>query len=199
MELRSFESKILYFNGMYKLPVAPYPTTYKVAEDEMQNRPIEGEVGQTVRGKDYVIQRIVGFIKTLEGELAESIDIIERMRTGVTKVTVAGNEVITTYSEMDFLVDMADWLGDMIVYCASEMAKYGIPQKETLDEIMKSNFSKLNLDGSVNYDATGKVLKGPAYFKPEPQIRLVLEGIVARANKAGQTMIKESDKDGTSS
>jgi hypothetical protein len=40
---------------------------------------------------------------------------------------------------------------------------------------MDSNFSKKQADGSVLKDEHGKVQKGPAYWKPEPQIKELLK------------------------
>ena len=71
---------------------------------------------------------------------------------------------------------IADVLGDIIVYCRSEALKYGIPLEEVLDIIMDSNESKLGADGKPIYDANGKFLKGPNYWKPEPKIKSMLEG-----------------------
>ena len=79
-------------------------------------------------------------------------------------------------SAADVAVAIADVLGDIIVYCRSEALKYGIPLEEVLDIIMDSNESKLGADGKPIYDANGKFLKGPNYWKPEPKIKSMLEG-----------------------
>ena len=78
-------------------------------------------------------------------------------------------------SPADVAVAIADVLGDIIVYCRSEALKYGIPLEEVLDIIMDSNESKLDADGKPIYDANGKFLKGPNYWKPEPKIKALLE------------------------
>jgi predicted HAD superfamily Cof-like phosphohydrolase len=70
---------------------------------------------------------------------------------------------------------LADLLGDIQVYCASEMRKFGLPQDDVLSIIMQSNFSKLGADGKPIYDERGKVQKGPGYWKPEPKISAMLE------------------------
>ena len=44
-----------------------------------------------------------------------------------------------------------------------------------LNIIMDSNESKLGADGLPIYNADGKVLKGPNYWKPEPALRKMLE------------------------
>ena len=75
----------------------------------------------------------------------------------------------------DIAVAIADVLGDIIVYCRSEALKYGLPLEDVLDVIMDSNESKLGADGKPIYDANGKFLKGPNYWKPEPKIRALLE------------------------
>ena len=70
---------------------------------------------------------------------------------------------------------IADLLGDVIVYCRSEALKYGLPLEDVLDVIMDSNESKLGADGNPIYDANGKFLKGPNYWKPEPRIKALLQ------------------------
>jgi predicted HAD superfamily Cof-like phosphohydrolase len=75
---------------------------------------------------------------------------------------------------------MADLLGDVIVYCRSEALKYGLPLEDVLDIIMDSNESKLGADGKPIYDANGKFLKGPDYWKPEPKIKALLEKAASR-------------------
>jgi len=49
-----------------------------------------------------------------------------------------------------------------------------LPLEEVLDVIMDSNESKLGADGRPIYDANGKFLKGPAYWRPEPKIKALL-------------------------
>ena len=78
-------------------------------------------------------------------------------------------------SPADIAVALADVLGDITVYCRSEALKYGLPLEAVLDIIMDSNESKLDTDGNPIYDANGKFLKGPNYWKPEPRIKALLE------------------------
>jgi len=106
------------------------------------------------------VGRLSGFKATLMDEVHEIDDIVALAKNGATPV--------------DILVAMADLLGDIIVYCRSEALKYGLPLEEVLDVIMDSNESKLGADGKPIYDANGKFLKGPGYWKPEPKIRELL-------------------------
>ena len=82
------------------------------------------------------------------------------------------------------LTDLADWLGDIMVYCASEMRKYGIRSDDILRIIMASNFSKLGPDGKPIYDERGKVMKGPNYWQPESMIERCLKAQIRQAEKA---------------
>ena len=75
---------------------------------------------------------------------------------------------------LEVLTMLADLLGDIQVYCASEMAKSGLPLDQVLSIIMQSNFSKLGADGLPIYDERGKVMKGPNYWKPEPKLQAML-------------------------
>jgi hypothetical protein len=106
--------------------------------------------------------RLAKFKKTLIDEVHEIDEIIALAAGGGTPADVA--------------TAIADVLGDIIVYCRSEALKYGLPLEEVLEIIMDSNASKLGADGKPIYDANGKFLKGPGYWKPEPRIRALLEG-----------------------
>jgi NTP pyrophosphatase (non-canonical NTP hydrolase) len=107
-----------------------------------------------------VADRLAKFKATLMDEVHEIDEIVKLSKGGGAPVDVA--------------VAIADLLGDVIVYCRSEALKYGLPLEEVLDVIMDSNESKLGADGKPIYDANGKFLKGPNYWKPEPKIRTLL-------------------------
>ena len=108
-----------------------------------------------------VAQRLVKFKATLLDEVHEIDEIVELSKNGG--------------SAADIAVALADLLGDIMVYCRSEALKYGLPLEDVLDIIMDSNESKLDADGKPIYDANGKFLKGPNYWKPEPKIKALLE------------------------
>ncbi len=107
-----------------------------------------------------VVERLKAFKSILGEELSEIDEIIEAAERQAPSL-----EVLTM---------LADLLGDIQVYCASEMAKFGLPLDEVLAIIMQSNFSKLGADGKPIYDERGKVQKGPDYWKPEPKIHALL-------------------------
>ena len=108
-------------------------------------------------------------------------DVADRLRKFKATLLDEGHEIddIVGQAErgaapLDLAVAIADLLGDVIVYCRSEALKYGIPLEAVLQIIMDSNASTLGADGKPIYDANGKFLKGPNYWKPEPKIRALL-------------------------
>lgn len=115
---------------------------------------------------DDVASRLTKFKATLMDEVHEIDEIVALVQKGA--------------APAEILVAIADLLGDVIVYCRSEALKYGLPLEEVLDVIMDSNESKLGADGKPIYDANGKFLKGPNYWKPEPRIRALLEQQTSR-------------------
>ena len=108
-----------------------------------------------------VSDRLMKFKATLMDEVHEIDEIVKLAKDGAATADIA--------------VAIADLLGDIVVYCRSEALKYGLPLEEVLDVIMDSNESKLGADGKPIYDANGKFLKGPNYWKPEPKIKVLLE------------------------
>lgn len=96
----------------------------------------------------------------------------------ITEEIDEGQKIIDEYSNtesIDTLTEIADWLGDIIVYTTSEATKYGLDLNEILKIIMESNFSKLDKNRKPIYDSRNKVLKGQNYFRPEPKIKKSLE------------------------
>ena len=108
-----------------------------------------------------VAERLTKFKATLLDEVHEIDEIVQLSNNGGAPIDIA--------------VAIADLLGDIIVYCRSEALKYGLPLEAVLDVIMDSNESKLGADGKPIYDANGKFLKGPNYWKPEPRIKALLQ------------------------
>ena len=112
---------------------------------------------------ENVAERLVKFKATLLDEVHEIDEIVQLANSGA--------------SANDVAVAIADVLGDIMVYCRSEALKYGLPLEDVLDIIMDSNESKLGADGKPIYDANGKFLKGPNYWKPEPKIKALLDSL----------------------
>mgnify|MGYP003352891240 CR=1 FL=1 len=119
--------------------------------------------------------RIKNFMDILNEEVQEGNDLLSSM-------DFYSHDEIPTLSNED-AAELADWLGDIIIYCASEARRWGIPLDKTLKIIMESNFSKLDEYGNPIYDERGKVLKGPNYWKPEPKLTKMLSKPKTKKNK----------------
>jgi predicted HAD superfamily Cof-like phosphohydrolase len=155
-----FDWAIHKMNSMYNLAINDTPTLNNL--------------------KEQPSTRLKGFLKTLQDELDEGKDILKEMevldqfKSKHDQETLSFREQDITKKEQEILVNLADWLGDMIVYIKSEALKYGIPLDAVLTCIMGSNFTKLGEDGKPIMNLDGKVLKGPNFEPPEKYIHATL-------------------------
>jgi len=62
--------------------------------------------------------------------------------------------------------EVADALTDILYVTYGAGHAFGINLDECFDEVQKSNMSKLGPEGKPIYNESGKVMKGPNYFKP---------------------------------
>ena len=67
------------------------------------------------------------------------------------------------------LKEVADALTDILYVTYGAGHAFGIDLDKCFDEVQASNMSKLGLDGKPIYNDSGKVMKGPNYFKPNLQ------------------------------
>lgn len=141
----NFKQQVEQFNAMYKLPAYGVPIISMM---------------EFLTPDDFVT-RLRQFKLIMLEELDEVEDLIMAVEKGAT--------------EVEILTELADWLGDLQVYCASEMLKFGLDNDAILHIIMSSNMSKLDENGNPIYDARGKVMKGPGYWRPEPAIKSYIE------------------------
>jgi predicted HAD superfamily Cof-like phosphohydrolase len=116
---------------------------------------------------------------------------IKQFHSILTEEINEAHEIDVTKRNVEVATELADLLGDLIVYCASEARRWGIPLEGVLNIIMDSNFSKLGADGKPLYDERGKIMKGPGYWKPEPKIKDLL--IAEELQRAGSAPM---DRDG---
>lgn len=154
----NFQEALVAFNNMYGMQVSKAPTVISA-------------------------QRLKDFKQILLDEVNEIDVIINKMGTyeSVAKLNRQSAEdgLSIDWSnkgemQAEIQTDLADLLGDIQVYCGSEMVKWGLPVDATLRVIMESNMSKLGADGKPIISANGKLEKGPNYWKPEPVLKEVL-------------------------
>ena len=64
------------------------------------------------------------------------------------------------------ILEVADALTDILYVTYGAGHAFGIDLDNCFDEVQRSNMSKLDKNGKPIYNESGKVMKGPMYFKP---------------------------------
>ena len=107
------------------------------------------------------------FMKTFGQDVKDkpsfSTDKINKLRIDLIKEELA--ELIEAMKNKD-LVEVADALTDILYVTYGAGHSFGINLDKCFDEVQNSNMSKLDDNGKPIYNETGKVMKGPNYFKP---------------------------------
>ena len=65
------------------------------------------------------------------------------------------------------LLEVADALTDILYVTYGAGHAFGIDLDKCFEEVQNSNMSKLGENGEPIYNDSGKVMKGPNYFKPD--------------------------------
>jgi predicted HAD superfamily Cof-like phosphohydrolase len=63
--------------------------------------------------------------------------------------------------------EVADALTDILYVTYGAGHAFGLDLDKCFEEVQNSNMSKLGRDGKPIYNESGKVMKGPNYFKPD--------------------------------
>ena len=74
---------------------------------------------------------------------------------------------LKTAMEDKNMSEVADALTDILYVTYGAGHAYGINLDKCFEEVQSSNMSKLDEDGKPIYSESGKVMKGPKYFKPD--------------------------------
>ena len=64
------------------------------------------------------------------------------------------------------ILEVADALTDILYVTYGAGHAFGIDLDKCFEEVQQSNMSKLDKNGKPIYNESGKVMKGPSYFKP---------------------------------
>ena len=75
------------------------------------------------------------------------------------------DELTKAMDEKD-LLEVADALTDILYVTYGAGHAFGIDLDKCFDEVQNSNMSKLDENGKPIYNDSGKVMKGPNYYKP---------------------------------
>jgi len=107
------------------------------------------------------------FMKTFGQEVKSkpsfSTDKINKLRIDLIKEEL--DELKEAMDNND-LLEVADALTDILYVTYGAGHAFGIDLDKCFDEVQNSNMSKLGEDGEPIYNESGKVMKGPNYFKP---------------------------------
>jgi predicted HAD superfamily Cof-like phosphohydrolase len=107
------------------------------------------------------------FMKTFGQEVKNkpsfSADKINKLRIDLIKEEL---EELTEAMKNKDLVEVADALTDILYVTYGAGHAFGINLDKCFDEVQNSNMSKLDENGKPIYNESGKVMKGPDYFKP---------------------------------
>jgi predicted HAD superfamily Cof-like phosphohydrolase len=108
------------------------------------------------------------FMKTFGQEVKTkpslSSDKINKLRIDLIKEEL---EELTEAMQKKDLLEVADALTDILYVTYGAGHAFGINLDECFNEVQNSNMSKLGKDGKPIYNESGKVMKGPSYFKPD--------------------------------
>lgn len=75
-------------------------------------------------------------------------------------------ELSDAYAADDF-VEMVDAWADLIYVIYGAAMVHGVDLDAVMQEVQRSNMSKLSAEGKPLYREDGKVLKGPGFFAPD--------------------------------
>ena len=107
------------------------------------------------------------FMKTFGQEVKTkpsfSTDKINKLRIDLIKEEL---QELTEAMDSKDLLEVADALTDILYVTYGAGHAFGIDLDKCFDEVQDSNMSKLGENGEPIYNESGKVMKGPNYFKP---------------------------------
>ena len=107
------------------------------------------------------------FMKTFGQEVKDkpafSTDKINKLRIDLIKEEL---EELTEAMKNKDLLEVADALTDILYVTYGAGHALGIDLDKCFDEVQNSNMSKLDENGNPIFNESGKVMKGPNYFKP---------------------------------
>jgi predicted HAD superfamily Cof-like phosphohydrolase len=108
------------------------------------------------------------FMKTFGQEVKTkpsfSSDKINKLRIDLIKEEL---QELTEAMQKKDLLEVADALTDILYVAYGAGHAFGINLDACFNEVQNSNMSKLGKDGKPIYNESGKVMKGPNYFKPD--------------------------------
>ena len=108
------------------------------------------------------------FMKTYGQEIKDKAEFSDA-KTNKLRIDLIKEELeeLTQAMNDKNLLEVADALTDILYVTYGAGHAFGIDLDKCFDEVQNSNMSKLGEDGKPIYNESGKVMKGPNYFKPD--------------------------------
>ena len=104
------------------------------------------------------------FGQEVKNQASFSSDKINKLRYDLIKEEL--DEFKAALENKDIL-EVADALTDILYVTYGAGHAFGIDLDKCFDEVQNSNMSKLDDKGKPIFNESGKVMKGPKYFKPD--------------------------------
>ncbi len=113
-------------------------------------------------------EKVKQFMETFGQEVKTKASFSEE-KTNQLRLDLISEEVEELKNAMESkdLLEVADALTDILYVTYGAGHAFGINLDKCFDEVQNSNMSKLGPDGNPIYNESGKVMKGPDYFKPD--------------------------------
>ena len=107
------------------------------------------------------------FMKTFGQEVKSKTDFaIDKINELRVNLIVEELEELKVAVKNKDLKETVDALTDILYVTYGAGHAFGVDLDKCFEEVQKSNMSKLDEDGKPIYNESGKVMKGPNYFKP---------------------------------
>ena len=113
-------------------------------------------------------EKVRKFMETFGQDIKEKAEFPEQKITSLRYDLIAEelSEFKQAIDNRD-IKEVADALTDILYVTYGAGHAFGIDLDRCFQEVQNSNMSKLGEDGKPIYNSSGKVMKGPNYFKPD--------------------------------
>ena len=113
-------------------------------------------------------EQVKKFMQTIGQEIKENAEFpserITKLRTDLIDEELSELRIAIKNKNIR---EVADALTDILYVTYGAGHSFGINLDDCFNEVQRSNMSKLGSDGKPIYNESGKVMKGPNYFKPD--------------------------------
>ena len=112
-------------------------------------------------------EKVWQFMKTFGQEVKISPN-LSTEKINLLRISLINEELEELKKAIDDknILEVADALTDILYVTYGAGHAFGINLDKCFNEVQQSNMSKLSKDGKPIYNDSGKVMKGPDYFKP---------------------------------